>query len=59
MSSAPILLANALRACSACAGDYEDPERSAWVGESAESDDEVEGDDAGGDARREFPVKEE
>jgi len=25
-----------LRACSACAGDYEDPERTAWAGEDSE-----------------------
>ena len=25
-----------LRACSACAGDYEDPERTAWVAEDSE-----------------------
>ena len=58
MSSPLSLPANAFWACSACAGDYEDPERTAWVGESAESD-EGEQDDAGGDTRREFPVKEE
>jgi hypothetical protein len=33
---------HALRACSACAGDYEDPDRTAWMPE-AEGADEVEG----------------
>jgi hypothetical protein len=27
--------ANEMRACSACAGDYEDPERTAWRAEEA------------------------
>ena len=58
MNSALSLPAKAFWACSACAGDYEDPERTAQVGESADSD-EGESDDAGGDARSEFPVKEE
>ena len=30
---------NSLAACSACAGDYEDPDRSAW------SDDDLDGDE--------------
>jgi hypothetical protein len=46
-------------ACSACAGDYEDPERSAWRSEEIEGDDEHEGDDAPGNARHESPAKEE
>ena len=28
-----------LAACSACAGDYEDPERTAWVVDDGEADD--------------------
>ena len=38
-----LLKENALRACSACAGDYEDPERTAWRPGDAIDDDE--GDD--------------
>ena len=36
--------ANAMRACSACAGDYEDPDRTAWTADEAnepEWDDEL------------------
>ncbi len=28
-----------MRACSACAGDYEDPDRTAWTPDDAENDD--------------------
>ena len=27
-----------MRACSACSGDYEDPDRTAWLADEAESD---------------------
>ncbi len=40
-----------LRACSACAGDYEDPERTAWDEEVAEL---VDAEDGSAD---EFPVR--
>ena len=44
-----------LRACSACAGDYEDPDRTAWTPDSSE--------DEGGDyeprvTTEEFPAEE-
>jgi hypothetical protein len=50
-----------LRACSACSGDYEDPERTAW--EDA-ADEEADEDDSPGNvltpvAREGFPVREE
>jgi len=46
-----------LRACSACAGDYEDPDRTSWP-----SDDAGEGDDDPGEgeaeaAAEEFPAE--
>jgi len=28
-----------MRACSACAGDYEDPDRMAWIGDGGEVED--------------------
>ena len=50
-----------LRACSACSGDYEDPERDAWPAPPEEGD-EDENEIAGGVrktiAREEFPVQE-
>lgn len=39
-----------LEACSGCAGDYEDPDRTAWEGESEEEDAEEAGDEPGSDA---------
>ena len=47
-----------LRACSNCAGDYEDPERTAWVAEDSEEagESEVGADEGGGE---EFPDSEE
>ena len=51
--------ATSLRACSACSGDYEDPERTASSGLLDEND----GDEEGGVQRSavgdEFPVPEE
>ena len=46
----------ALRACSACSGDYEDPERSVF--DDPEEQDEHEGNagDVRDVARKEFPV---
>ena len=31
-----------MTACSACAGDYEDPDRSAWTGDENRNDDDEE-----------------
>lgn len=47
-------MANAMRACSACAGDYEDPDRTAWT---PEEDSEQEG-SLSEEAADEFPVEE-
>jgi hypothetical protein len=44
-----------MRACSACAGDYEDPERTAWTPDDAE-DPEFDGAPCG--ATEEFPAEE-
>jgi hypothetical protein len=33
----------AVRACSACAGDYEDPERTAWSPDDSDSEERAEG----------------
>jgi hypothetical protein len=46
-----------LRACSACTGDYEDPERTAWVDESSESEEGRKANDSQRDERGEFPVE--
>jgi hypothetical protein len=53
--------ATCLRACSACAGDYEDPELTAWGDASEEEgDDEASADNAEPSVTRErFPVREE
>jgi hypothetical protein len=50
----------ALRACSACAGDYEDPDRTAWAPDDAEVDaDDAQERDAARDAATEkFPAEE-
>lgn len=45
----------ALRACSACAGDYEDPDRTAWMFDEADSEECGETLDTGAE---EFPAKE-
>jgi hypothetical protein len=50
-----------IHACSACAGDYEDPE---WAAARNETAEEAEDDDSGRNAqplgaRQEFPVREE
>ena len=47
-----------LRACSACAGDYENPERTAWTADDlAEAGEEEKGTSAGDG--EEFPDSEE
>ena len=43
----------AMRACSACAGDYEDPDRTAWTPDGAEDEG---GDDEPHATREEFPA---
>ncbi len=49
-----------LRVCSACDGDYEDPERTAWSDDEDEDADEASRGPAEPDAARErFPVREE
>lgn len=47
--------AKELRACSACAGDYEDPDRTAWTPDDVEDE---ERDDAPGATTEEFPAEE-
>ena len=50
-----------VRACSACAGDYEDPERTAWRSDASEEEgaEETSADNAGQSVPREgFPVRE-
>ncbi len=44
-----------MRACSAGAGDYEDPDRTAWATDGAE---DPELDDAWGATQEEFPAEE-
>jgi hypothetical protein len=44
-----------MRACSACAGDYEDPERTAWTPDDAE---DPEFDGAPSATAEEFPAEE-
>ncbi len=46
---------NEMRACSACAGDYEDPDRTAWRPDDTE---DPELDDAPCAAGEEFPAEE-
>jgi hypothetical protein len=53
----PDVVATVLLACSSCAGDYEDPERTAE--ELSESDAEHEESEIHADTRREFPMEEE
>jgi hypothetical protein len=43
-----------MRACSACAGDYEDPDRTAWTPDDGE---EEERDSARGASKEEFPAE--
>ncbi len=45
-----------MRACSACAGDYEDPDRTGWTPDDAE--DPPEFDDAPGATAEKFPAEE-
>ena len=52
-------LAQTRRACSGCAGDYEDPDRTAWPTdeERAEENDEARGSRAGDEFPEELPEK--
>jgi hypothetical protein len=53
-------IAAAVHACSACDGDYEDPERTTWIDDEDEDAEESSGDQAEqGAARERFPVREE
>ena len=54
-SSAECSPAPMMRACSACAGDYEDPDRTAWT--TAETN-EAGRDDALNEETEEFPAEE-
>ena len=61
VTAARIIGVAGLRACSACAGDYEDPERTAPEEDAAE-DDADDGDSASAEgwrARNDFPVRSE
>ncbi len=50
--------AHEMRACSACAGDYEDPDRTAWAPEDAEDGPDEQERDAVLDApAEEFPAE--
>lgn len=52
-------VARGIRACSACDGDYEDPERTAWSDEGDEDAEKSTSDRAEQDTVRErFPVRE-
>jgi hypothetical protein len=59
-SGAPTAALLVLRACSACAGDYEDPDRTAWTPDQEEDEDRsVDGDAVEKCADdSEFPVQE-
>jgi hypothetical protein len=43
-----------MRACSACAGDYEDPDRTAWTPDDADDEEREQAPAAGGE---EFPAE--
>jgi hypothetical protein len=45
---------NEMRACSACAGDYEDPDRTAWTPDDGEDEERA---DAGRASKEEFPAE--
>jgi len=45
---------NEMRACSACAGDYEDPDRTAWTLDDGEDEERA---DAGHASKEEFPAE--
>jgi hypothetical protein len=45
-----------LHACSACAGDYEDPDRTAWTANEADGDEREDAPEATGE---EFPAKDD
>jgi hypothetical protein len=45
-----------MRACSACAGDYEDPDRTAWTPDDADDEDDEEREEAPAADGEEFPA---
>jgi len=50
---------NSVRACSACSGDYEDPEETAWTEEGEEDAGEADAENVEQpEARERFPVRE-
>jgi hypothetical protein len=63
VSSKGIQQMNSVRACSACSGDYEDPEESAWTEEGEEDAGEPDAREADAEnaeqskARERFPVR--
>ena len=49
---------NSVRACSACSGDYEDPEETAWTEEGEEDAGEADAENAKqSEVRERFPVR--
>ena len=50
---------NSVRACSACSGDYEDPEETAWTEEGEEDAGEADAENVEqSEVRERFPVRE-
>jgi len=59
VNSKSIQQKNSVRACSACSGDYEDPEETAWTEEGEEDAGEADAENAEQpEARERFPVRE-
>jgi len=52
-----LLCENAMFACSACAGDYEDPDRTAWMPDEEAASDADDADDADALLEEEFPAE--
>jgi len=48
-----------LRACSACAGDYEDPDRAAWTPGEAGGEGREDGEEELGTPGEQFPAEEQ
>ena len=48
-----------LRACSACAGDYEDPDRTAWTPDEAGGEGREDGKEERGIPGEQFPAEEQ
>jgi hypothetical protein len=47
-----------MRACSACAGDYQDPDRTAWTADETDEADKAEQDDELDSETERFPAEE-